>query len=120
LFFDTSDVAGSEACFRRRSIETDEMLRLGKILRALASIIAAQMALSTGSGLAESDRPLVPKKPAVVRERGLELPFDLKTEPGAKFHTPDGDKTPQALTPTAREHRPYIGLGVSRPIETGN
>ena len=73
------------------------MLRLGKSLRALASFIAVLMALSTVSGLAESDHPLVPKKPAAVRERGLELPFDLKTEPGVKFHTSDGDKTPKHL-----------------------
>jgi hypothetical protein len=70
--------------------------------------------LSAASGFAEPERAVAPIKPATVPERGLELPFDLKTEPSIKFHGPDS--VPSALVPT-KEHKPFFGLGLSRPLE---
>jgi hypothetical protein len=71
-------------------------------------------ALSPTSGFAEPERAIVPLKPAAVPERRLELPFDLKTEPNIKFRGPDN--VPAALVPT-KEHKPFVGFGLSRPLE---
>jgi hypothetical protein len=83
-------------------------------LRLLTAI--GVLALLVSSGSAEPDRAVVPLKPAVVPERGFELPFDLKTEPNIKLRQND----PVVLNPpTVREHRPFFGVGVSQPIEPG-
>jgi hypothetical protein len=73
------------------------------------------LVLSAAGGLAEPERAVAPIKPATVPERGLELPFDFKTEPNIKFRGPDS--VPAALVPT-KEHKPFFGLGLSRPLET--
>ena len=65
-------------------------------------------------GFAEPERSIAPLKPAAVPERRLELPFDLKTEPNMKFRDPGN--VPAALVPT-KEHKPFVGFGLTRPLE---
>jgi len=72
------------------------------------------LVLSPASSFAEPERSIAPLKPAAVPERRLELPFDLKTEPNIKFRGPDN--VPAALVPT-KEHKPFVGFGLSRPLE---
>ena len=78
------------------------------------TLVLGLLVLSPASGLAEPGRSIVPLKPATVPERRLELPFDLKTEPNIKFRGPDN--VPAALVPT-KEHKPFVGFGLSRPLE---
>ena len=68
--------------------------------------------------LAESDQTVRPLKQATVPERGFEVPFDFKTDAPVKFRGPDARNFPEALAPTKSEHRPFFGLGITRPIET--
>jgi len=77
------------------------------------------LAVSAVNCFAAPGSTIGPKSPAVVPERGLELPFELKTESAMKFHGPDANNAPAILSPTTQEHRPFFGLGLSRPIETG-
>ena len=78
------------------------------------TLVFGVLVLSPASGFAEPERSIAPLKPAVVPERRLELPFDLKTEPNIKFRGPDS--VPPALVPT-KEHKPFVGFGLSRPLE---
>ena len=76
------------------------------------------LALANLAALAESDQHVRPLKPATVPERGFQIPFDLKTDSAFKFRGPES-KVPEALAPTRPEHRPFFGMGISRPLETG-
>jgi hypothetical protein len=78
------------------------------------------LVLSAVSGFAQSERVAIPLKPAAVPERGLQLPFDLRTEPTMKFRGSDIGSTPTALAPKPNEspRRAFFGIGVTRPIET--
>jgi hypothetical protein len=78
------------------------------------TLVFGLLLLSPASGFAEPERAIVPLKPAAVPERRLELPFDLKTEPNIKFRGPDS--VPAALVPT-KEHKPFVGFGLTRPLE---
>ena len=82
-------------------------------LTALSCLI-----LSTLGAFAESDQFVRPLKQATVPERGLQVPFDFKTDSPVKFRGPDARNFPEALAPTKSEHRPFFGLGITRPIET--
>jgi hypothetical protein len=98
----------------RRSISA-----FGIILSLVSTSLAQSVdPLAPGNG-SSTDKPVTPTKRPVVRERGFEVPFDLKTEPDIKFRGSTEGSTPSALDPTSREHRPYIGFGLSRPIDTG-
>jgi hypothetical protein len=86
-------------------------------MRMRLAIAVGIMAFSVSIGLAEPDHVAVPLKTVKVLERGLELPFDFKTEPDIKVR----QKDPAVLnSPTVREHRPFFGLGISRPIQLEN
>jgi hypothetical protein len=87
-------------------------------LRLAAAI--GMFAWSISSGFAEPDRAPVPIKPAAMPEKGLQLPFDLKTDPGIKVRGPDAQNFPAALAPITREHRPFFGVGISQPIGPDN
>ena len=78
------------------------------------------LALSAVAAGAAPDDVLTPKKPVVVPERKLEVPFEFKTETDMKFRGSDG-AVPSALTPVPHERlRPsFFGVGVSHPLETG-
>jgi len=73
--------------------------------------------LSNLAVAAEPDQTVRPLKPTTVPERGFEIPFDFKTDAPVKFRGPDA-RTPEVLAPTKSEHRPFFGLGITRPIET--
>jgi len=78
------------------------------------TLVLGLLVLSPACGFAEPERSIAPLKPAAVPERRLELPFDLKTEPNMKFRGPDN--VPAALVP-AKEHKPFVGVGLKRPLE---
>ena len=50
------------------------------MLKLCLALIVGLLAVSVVAAQAESDRTPVPLKPTKVPERGLELPFDFKTE----------------------------------------
>src|SRR3954452_24271234 len=79
------------------------------------------LVLSAISGFAEPERAVTPIKPAVPHERGLQLPFDLKTEPNMKFRGSDFGSAPAALAPNPSESpkRSFFWVCGSPPIQNG-
>ena len=75
--------------------------------------------LSNLAALAEPDQNARPLKPAPVPERGLQIPFDFKTDSTLKFRGPEARNFPEALAPTKSERRPFFGVGITHPLETG-
>ena len=93
------------------------MLKL-RLTLAVGLAVLPNLVLSNLAMPAESDQHVRPLKPATVPERGFQMPFDLKTDSGVKFRGPDS-KVPEALAPTKPEHRPFFGMGITHPLETG-
>jgi hypothetical protein len=89
-----------------------------RLTLAFVLTILSCLDLSNLGALAESDQTVRPLKQSTVPERGLQVPFDLKTDPAVKFRGPDSRNFPEALAPIKSEHRPFFGLGITRPIET--
>ena len=81
------------------------------------ALMLAILAQSGVGCLADEAAAVVPRKPVVVHERGLELPFQIKTEAEMKFR----DQVSPGLGPAPHERlRPsFFGLSVSHPFETG-
>jgi hypothetical protein len=88
-----------------------------RLTLAFGLMILSNLALFNLGALAEPDQTVRPLKQATVPERGLQVPFDFKTDAPVKLRGPDA-KLPEALAPTKSEHRPFFGLGITRPIET--
>jgi len=89
-----------------------------RLTLAFGLAVLSNLLLSNWGALAEPDQTVRPLKQATVPERGFEVPFDFKTDAPLKFRGPDARNFPEALAPTKSEHRPFFGLGITRPIET--
>ena len=80
----------------------------------LALVLAALAALPAAGSIAD---PLIEKKAATVRERPFQYPFDFKSESDFKLGTPS--TTPTGLVPHREAKKPFVGLGLTRPLEPG-